>query len=297
MSQLRIIAATALCASALGGCSFALNDARDLEPAGTEFARELHKGYVQLAQRELDENDFADARAFALRARRAGTGQPEPPENPGLRKLPAKHHASLSEARGRLRAAFDAGARTTAPRSAARAQLMYECWAQEQEENFQPDDIAACRTGFETAMTQVAARLQPQKAESTRPEGGIIKASASAVAPAVPQKTRFTVLFDLDAADIKAAAREVIDQAIARAKVLGATAIKVSGHTDRVGPADYNRRLSERRADAVARILKTVDGAPRKIETRALGEDQPAVETPDGAKEPRNRRVEIELVE
>lgn len=296
MSQLRIIAATALCASAVGGCSFALNDARDLEPSGTAFARELHKGYVQLAQRELDENDFTDARAFALRARSAGTGKPEPPENLDLRKIPQKHHAPLTEARARLRAALDAGARTRTPRSAARAQLMFECWAQEQEENFQPDDIAKCRDGFETAMAAVASNLQPQKAQSARPEGGIIKASVSTVAP-TPRKTRFTVLFDLDAADIKAAARDVIDQAIARAKVLGAAAIKVSGHADRVGPADYNRRLSEKRADAVASILKNANGSPRKIETLALGEDQPAVETPDGAKEPRNRRVEIELIE
>lgn len=296
MSQLRILAATALCASALGGCSFALNDARDLEPGGTEFARELHKGYVQLAQRELDESDFADARAFAHRARSAGMGQPEPPEDPDLRQIPPKHHAPLTEARGRLRAAFDAGGRTKAPRSAARAQLMFECWAQEQEENFQPADIAACRNGFETAMAAVVARLQPQRAEAAQPAGGIVKASVSTTT-ATPPTTRFTVLFDLDAADIKAAARDVIDQAIARAKVLGATAIKISGHADRVGPAGYNRRLSEKRADAVASILKKIDGSSRKIQTRALGEDQPAVETPDGAKEPRNRRVEIELVE
>ena len=295
MSQLRILAASTLCASLLGGCSLALNDARDIEPGGPAFARELYKGYVQLAQRELDENDFADAHAFALRARSAGLGEPQPPEEPDLRALPAEHRAALAEARTRLAAAFDAGARTKAPRDTARAQLMFECWAQEQEENFQAQDIASCRKGFQTAMASLTSRLTPRNAGAAAPGGRIVKASARTTVPARP-KTTFTVLFDLDKADVKQAAREVIDQAIAAARVLGATAIKVSGHADRAGSTAYNQRLSERRADAVARVVKEAEGAPRKIEARALGEAQPAVQTPDGATEPRNRRVEIELI-
>ena len=41
---------------------------------------------------------------------------------------------------------------------------MYDCWVQEQEENFQPDDIARCRDGFLAAMEEVEAQW-PQPAE------------------------------------------------------------------------------------------------------------------------------------
>ena len=296
MRHLKSLTAAMLGASMLGGCSFALNEARDSEPSGTAFARALHKGYVQLAQRELDENDFADAHVFALRARSAAAGDPEAPEQPALRALPPQHRTALSDAHARLSAAFDAGARTKSPQRAATAQLMFECWAQEQEENFQAEDIAACRDRFETTMASLSATLQPATARTAPSDGRLIKASLRTTAPSAP-KTTFTVLFDLDTAVIKQASRRVIGQAIAAARLLGATAIKVSGHADRAGPSDYNRRLSARRADAVADLLKREDGAPTKIETRALGENEPAVRTPDGVKEPRNRRVEIELVE
>ncbi|MEC4718657.1 OmpA family protein [Noviherbaspirillum sp. CPCC 100848] len=51
--------------------------------------------------------------------------------------------------------------------------------------------------------------------------------------------------------------------------------MKIRGHTDRLGAPQYNRRLSERRANAVANYLRNkVDFA--KIETFGLGAAQPS---------------------
>ena len=46
----------------------------------------------------------------------------------------------LSEAPARLMSAFAAGARDMAPMQAANTQAKFDCWMQEQEENFQPAD-------------------------------------------------------------------------------------------------------------------------------------------------------------
>jgi outer membrane protein OmpA-like peptidoglycan-associated protein len=68
----------------------------------------------------------------------------------------------------------------------------------------------------------------------------------------------------------------------------------VAGHTDNVGPEDYNYELGKKRADAVSRYLitkKSMD--PLRVVPVSYGESAPAAEnnTPQGRA--KNRRVEI----
>ena len=73
------------------------------------------------------------------------------------------------------------------------------------------------------------------------------------------------------------------------------TRIEVAGHADRAGTPQYNQRLSERRAAAVANELDR-QGVPRSaMVVQAFGESRPLVATADGVREPQNRRVEIIL--
>ncbi len=69
--------------------------------------------------------------------------------------------------------------------------------------------------------------------------------------------------------------------------------IAITGHTDAVGPQEYNERLSLQRAKAVADRLVSLGVDRDRIETRAFGETELAVPTADGTSEPINRRVEI----
>lgn len=72
--------------------------------------------------------------------------------------------------------------------------------------------------------------------------------------------------------------------------------IEVGGHTDSVGPDDYNERLSTRRADAVRRALIERGVSPERIRARGHGESQPVLSdrTPTGRA--MNRRVEFVLL-
>ncbi|MBO1073184.1 OmpA family protein [Roseomonas marmotae] len=116
---------------------------------------------------------------------------------------------------------------------------------------------------------------------------------APAVAPA-PART-YLVFFDWDRADLTARARQIIAEAAQAASRVQATRIEVSGHTDSSGSPQYNQRLSQRRADAVAAELVRLGVQRSEITIRAYGESQPLVATADGVREPQNRRVEIVL--
>lgn len=69
--------------------------------------------------------------------------------------------------------------------------------------------------------------------------------------------------------------------------------VELIGHADRAGPASYNERLAAKRAEAVAETFKTCGIDAEALDINQKGETMPAVATPDGAPEPRNRRVEI----
>jgi len=67
------------------------------------------------------------------------------------------------------------------------------------------------------------------------------------------------------------------------------------GHTDAVGEAAFNDKLSIDRANRVRDIL-VADGISREgIQVFGRGSREPLVSTRPGVPEPRNRRVEIKL--
>ena len=69
--------------------------------------------------------------------------------------------------------------------------------------------------------------------------------------------------------------------------------VQVTGFTDTSGSADYNQRLSVRRANAAAAVLAQ-DGVPQSsMVVTGRGQNDLRVPTPDGVREPQNRRVEI----
>jgi outer membrane protein OmpA-like peptidoglycan-associated protein len=79
---------------------------------------------------------------------------------------------------------------------------------------------------------------------------------------------------------------------IARRKV---AEIAVIGHTDRVGPLEYNDTLSLRRAERVRRDFVGRGIPTGSINVAGRGEREPVVATTDEVSEPRNRRVEINV--
>jgi OOP family OmpA-OmpF porin len=71
--------------------------------------------------------------------------------------------------------------------------------------------------------------------------------------------------------------------------------VLVVGHTDTSGGFQYNMRLSERRAKATADALVAQGVAQGVMQVDFKGKTDLAVQTPDGVKEPLNRRATIDI--
>jgi len=73
------------------------------------------------------------------------------------------------------------------------------------------------------------------------------------------------------------------------------TVVEVAGHTDSTGAAEYNQKLSERRANSVAQYLESQGLANNRVVTVGAGESRPVADnaTPQGRQA--NRRVELTL--
>lgn len=87
---------------------------------------------------------------------------------------------------------------------------------------------------------------------------------------------------------------ESLERVAALIRDYGAPAVRVVGHTDAEGDAALNRRLSQRRAQAVRSFLvDRLDLEPRLITTEGYGEERPIAVNDTIAGRRQNRRVEI----
>jgi outer membrane protein OmpA-like peptidoglycan-associated protein len=115
-----------------------------------------------------------------------------------------------------------------------------------------------------------------------------------APAAAAPVGARvFTVYFDWNRSTVGPGATAVLQQAASAYRAGGGVSVRVTGYTDTSGSVRYNQRLSERRAKSVADALVRLGVSPQAIVLGGVGENDLAVPTPDGVREPRNRRVTI----
>ncbi len=264
--------------AALAGCGMQLERAEKLKPQGSDFDISLYDGYLGLAKSEYGEGDYVDSDVFARRAIAASKGDTSGPEQISKWKQPSDKLGELTSARERLVAQLGRGAAQKLPADAAAAQVKFDCWMQEQSENFQPKDIEACRSGFYDALAKLEAGTKVAKAPPPKP---------------APEAIKFIVYFDFNSTELDAKAKEVIFQAESAARRFDGGRVVVSGYTDTVGSAKYNQTLSELRAGAVAKILEA-DGYPAKqIKTEGYGKTNLAVPTGDGVADAGNRRAVI----
>lgn len=282
----RFLLATAGLALLVGCSGMELQNAEKAPSQGSEFNRNLQEGYLKLAESEYDEADYADSDHFAMRSMEAAKGGQVQPEMISARSLPEDKVGELTDQRLRLMNALSAGATEAKPLAAAEAQVSFDCWMQEQEENFQPADIAACRERFMMAVAKLEEKPQMTEAPAPTP--------APAPEPMMkPEPAAFTVLFDFDDSGLTPDARVMLADVVAAAKKSDFQTIDISGYTDLMGSESYNQVLSEQRANAVINFLVESGIEAGKIVGQGYGMADPVVAVK--APEERNRRVEIKL--
>ncbi len=103
------------------------------------------------------------------------------------------------------------------------------------------------------------------------------------------------ITFQTGSADLNSRFFEVLNSVAIVADEYKSTLLTVAGYTDSTGSADYNQKLSERRAGTVALYLHGRGVAKERLAAVGYGEQHPVASnsTPEGRE--KNRRVEITL--
>jgi len=290
---LTLAAALALSACAGNGI---FDDLDQAQPVGDPFSQALFKDYSYLARSfgdvdtsastSFDAEDSSDqtgetmsvsdlANLYAQKALDAAKGNQVVPETPpdGDADASAQHDRLLKD--------IEAGS-DKFPADTARAQVEYDCWQLNQRVPSQHDAALQCRRGLDAALSQLEHEINP--------------APVAPPVAATPPAADFQVYFDLNSWNLSAEQLTVLQQAIATARAGGQAHITIVGHTDTSGSAAYNQRLSVKRANVVEEALVDLGARREAISASGVGENDLAVQTGDGVKEPKNRRAVITLV-
>lgn len=104
-----------------------------------------------------------------------------------------------------------------------------------------------------------------------------------------------TAFFDFDRDNLRPDARETLRRQADWLLRHPRAAVRIYGHTDKVGPESYNEGLGLRRAESAALYLERSGISPNRFQfVESVGERDPVVQTED--REPRNRRTETIVV-
>lgn len=106
-----------------------------------------------------------------------------------------------------------------------------------------------------------------------------------------------TVYFEFDKSDLSPAARDALTKNAAVLQNAQPNAkIKIEGHCDERGSAEYNLALGERRAKSAMQYLLTLGVKSDRLSIISFGKEKPAVQGNDEAAWAKNRRAEFTIV-
>ena len=101
------------------------------------------------------------------------------------------------------------------------------------------------------------------------------------------------ILFALDSAAVRSDLRRDLGVVAGNLQAYPNSTISIEGHTDNTGTANYNRILSQRRANAVADILVNNGVPPARLYAVGRGENEPVASNLSATGRAQNRRVEF----
>ena len=297
------------------GATYDYGELRKMKAPGGNFNSALAREYQSFALFEADAMyDWPDAAHFGTKAMQSADGNPPAPERPENWDLPPAKAPEFSAAHDRLTRAFATGARSNMPTIAARAQALFDCWIEQQEENWQATHIAGCRKGFYASLNtlEAVAGLPPgvsgdagfipaalRSMEQVRKFDPVLRDTTQSAKLAAPQSQTpsqtkgYRIHFAFNQATLDATARATLRALVEGANQGSDVSIVIGGHADRSGSRSYNHTLSRKRAESVRHALMAMGIEKSRMSLNAFGETRNRITTPDGQREPRNRRAEI----
>ena len=271
----------------------------------TEFTKHLMDSYTAKADFEAEEmHDWNSAKLYSEKALAAATGKKIKPEEVIYWKIPKDKVKELQMAYENLMIVYD-NAVEKDPYNLAVAISSLDCWAEQQEENWQTWDIERCKDDFLKAMHHIYNKIEAangetkiddvEGTETIKNEANSKNISNSDSVSVVTKKEKEIlqiIYFDFDKYNLTDVSFNSINKFIEEYKNKIDTFLVV-GHTDTKGTKEYNLELSLKRAEAVKTILIHLGISSEKIKILGDGENKLLVQTKDETKHPANRRAEI----
>ena len=267
----------------------------------TSLSKHLMEAYKTKADFEAQEmHDWNSAKLYAEKALGAADGKNILPEKISYWVIPADKQSELNKAYNNLMTVYKE-ALLLDPFNLAKAISSLDCWAEQQEENWQTWDIDQCRNDFLSAMHEIFGSLEKEEGISTKQkinneisklDDSVSEDSVSIVTKNSENKILQIIYFDFDKSKLSDVSIEEIKNFINTNKKTIKKFIVV-GHTDTMGTKKYNRVLSLERAEVVQKVLTELGIKKNNIHILGKGEDNLRVQTADEVKHPANRRAEI----
>ena len=304
MRLLRVIF-SCLCIILISACSVSYKELSDnAYTPPTKFTKYLMDSYKTKADFEAKEmHDWNSAKLYSEKALAAATGKKIKPEEVLYWKIPKDKVKELQMAYENLMIVYD-NAVEKDPYNLAVAISSLDCWAEQQEENWQTWDIERCKDDFLKAMHQIYNKIDTTNEEETNAEGeeeaikseanskNISNSDSVSVVTTKEKEILQIIYFDFDKYNLTDVSSNSIKIFIEEYKNKIDTFLVV-GHTDTKGTNKYNLELSLKRAEAVKTILIRLGISSEKIKILGEGESKLLVQTKDETKHPANRRAEI----
>jgi OOP family OmpA-OmpF porin len=128
-------------------------------------------------------------------------------------------------------------------------------------------------------------------------EGQAIKLTYSNEITSEVSSKSYQIQFESGSAVIKTDSYKLLDEILQSSVVAEGLKVGVYGHTDNVGNAASNQRLSEERATSVKNYLISKGLNASRIEVKGYGQNNPIADNSSAAGKAKNRRVQIVLGE
>lgn len=104
------------------------------------------------------------------------------------------------------------------------------------------------------------------------------------------------VFFDSGKSTLRAESAKELNELAEYMSIKKDLVIEIAGHTDNVGAADANQKLSEDRANSVKQYLEKKGIAPGRVTAKGYGDTQPVADNATSAGKQKNRRTEVRIL-